>query len=240
MIKKIKAFLFIALAVAVVSPVLSASAVSEEATTTESSETTAQDAATLQTTATTPEAEPTANDRASGREERVKAYKEKVKEKLSAVKEKRITSKCEAAQEKVTSLRTRVQTIIANRKKAYQTISEKLDTAVEKLKKAGVDTTKLEAAREDIRAKLVSLDENMNAYDTVLADLETMDCAADPATFVAALESARETQKSLREQAQEFRKIATTELKTLLEEAKNTLATKTEANTNATTDGGTQ
>lgn len=237
MVKKIKTFLLVMLAVTVVIPVVSVSAQSEEATT--KTEATTQDATTLQTTATTTET-PAATDRSSGREERVKAYKEKLQSKLTAVKEKRIVARCKAAQEKVTALRTRMQTAISNRKQAYASIGERLDTAIEKLKKASIDTTALEAAREDIKADLTTLDENLNAYDTVLADLEEMDCVADPATFQAALESARETQKSLREQAQKFRLYASNELKTILEEMKTKLAQKTETTTQATTEGGAQ
>ncbi len=242
MSKKIKAFLVILLAVTVFTPVLPARAVDEEAT--QASDTTTQDASILQSTApaeTSAETETsTPVDRSNGRAERVKAYKEKVQSKLTAVKEKRLTTRCKNAQEKIMALRTRLQTALSNRRKAYQTISEKLDSAVEKLKKAGVDTTKLETARDDIKADIASLDESMNAYDTVLADLEEMDCVADPATFQAALESARETQKSLREQAQQVRTFATTEVKALLEEMKTKLSAQSDATTEQPTEGGDQ
>ena len=237
MSKKIKAFLFIMLATTVILPVLGASAVTEE-TTTDSAETTTPEATTLQTTATPENGAST--DKSSGREARLKAYKESIKTKLTAVKEKRVAARCKAAQEKVTVVRTRMQTALANRKQAYTTISERLDSVVEKLQKAGVDTTALETARQDVKSDVALLDEAMNAYDTVLADLETMDCVADPATFQAALESARETQKSLRDQAQALRQFATTEVKALLEEMKTKLSEKTDATTQETTDGGTE
>ncbi len=166
-------------------------------------------------------------DKSAGREARIKAYEEKVETKLAEAKSKRIASRCKAAQGKITSLRARVQGIVEKRKTSYQTIGEKLDTLIAQLQKAGVDTTALETAQQDINSDLVALDESMNAYDTVLADLETMDCAADPTLFAAALESAREFQKTVRDQAQAFREFATTQLKALITDARQQLEAKT-------------
>ena len=171
-------------------------------------------------------------DKGTGRAERIKAYKEKATEKLSEAKQKRITSRCVAAQGKVTSLRAKVNTAVANRKTVYQEVGDKLDTLLAKMQKAELDTTKLETAREDMRADLVLLTENLNAYDTVLADLEAMDCAADPATFQTALTSAREMQTALRAEAQEFRQFATTELKAILQDIRTQLEAVKDGGTN--------
>lgn len=175
-------------------------------------------------------------DKSAGRDERVKVYKERTTEKLTAFKERKIKNACSSVQGKITSLRARISSVIANRKKVYKEIGEKLDTLIEKLKAAGADTTKIETAREDIRNDLATLEESMNSYDTVLADLEVMDCQTDPTTFKAALESAREMQKSLREQAQAFRSFATGELKTALQEVRDQLKNTSAATTDQTND----
>jgi hypothetical protein len=168
----------------------------------------------------------TTDDKSSGREARVKSYKEKAAAKLADAQAKRVKNKCKSAQGKISSLRAKVKNATANRSKVYKEVGEKLDTLLEKLKAAEVDTTKLETARSDIQTELATLTESLNAYDTVLADLTAMDCEADPDTFNAALISAREIQVALRTQAQEFRRFATTELRTILQELKQQMVDK--------------
>ena len=190
--------------------------------TADTTETEAVEATTLQATeveATTDSAAGQ-SDKASGREARINAYKERVTTKLSDAKAKRTASRCTAAQEKIVTLRSRVQDAVDKRTSAYQMIGDKLDTLVAKLQEAGADTTAIETAREDVRTDLATLAESMAAYDTVLADLAAMDCASDPQTFMSALESARETQKKLREQAQEFRRFALNELRIAIQQTK--------------------
>lgn len=172
-----------------------------------------------------PEASP--QDRSSGREVRIKAYQEKA-ERLSDAQQRRLSGRCESAQGKVASLRSRINNAIANRKKVYQEVGEKLDVLLARLQKAEMDTTTLETAREDMRVDLISLTESLDSYDTVLADLEAMDCTADPESFQAALKSARDMQAALRAQAQEFRQFATTQLKSILQDIRTQLAAKTE------------
>lgn len=166
------------------------------------------------------------DDKSAGREARVKSYKEKASTKLAEAQAKRLKTRCKAAQGKVTSLRARVTSAVANRKKVYQEVGDKLDTLLAKLVAAELDTTKLETARADMKAELVTLTESLNAYDTVLTDLMAMDCEADPDTFQSALLSAREMQVALRTQASEFRSFATTELKAILKDVRSQLEAK--------------
>ena len=105
-------------------------------------------------------------------------------------------------------------------------MGEKLDKLVERLVKAGIDTTKLDTAREDIQADLKVLNASMESYNTVLVDIEEMKCQEDPEAFQAALEEARVLLKTLREQAQEFRRFSTNELRTILQELKIQLEAK--------------
>ncbi len=183
----------------------------------------------LQTTSQTAE-----DDKSAGREARVKSYKEKASTKLAEAQSKRLKTRCKAAQGKVTSLRARVNNVVTNRKKVYQEVGDKLDTLLAKLVAAELDTTKLETARADMRAELVTLTESLNAYDTVLTDLMAMDCEADPDTFQSALLSAREMQVALRTQASEFRSFATTELKAILKDVRSQLEAKKEQTQDST------
>mgnify|MGYP000331871394 CR=1 FL=1 len=144
-------------------------------------------------------------------------------QKLEEVKSKRISERCKAAQGKVTSLKARVNKVVANRRKVYLEIGQKFDTLITRLKTANVDTTKLETAREDIKTELAKLEDSMTNYENVLSDIESMDCVSDPSGFQAALDEARVLQKDLREQAQSFRDFVSTELKQLIQEAKQNL-----------------
>lgn len=163
--------------------------------------------------------EDTATDNiAEGRADRLKAYQEKVTEKLTEAKSKRITQRCKSAQGKITSLRARVKNIVANRKKVYQEVGEKLGSLLLKFQAAGLDTTTLETAISDIKTNLVDLNSDMESYDTLLSDLEAMDCTADPDAFSNALINAREVQSQLRDKAKNFRSFTTTELKTIISE----------------------
>jgi chromosome segregation ATPase len=218
MVKKIKtsALLVIAMFFSLSMPVLAQTDTGSSDQTLQSTETEADD------------------DKSAGRETRLKSYKEKATTKLADAQEKRLTSRCKAAQGKVASLRAKVNNAVANRKKVYQEVGDKLDSLLEKLVAAGMDTTKLETARADIRTELATLTESLNAYDTVLADLTVMDCTADPQTFQVALISARETQVALRAQAQEFRRFVTTELRAILQEIRSQLETANSTTTDTT------
>ena len=162
----------------------------------------------------------------TAQEDRLKTYKEKVSVKLDEAKAKRVTSRCKSAQGKVTSLHARMNKVVANRRKVYKEIGEKFDTLIQRLKKADMDTVKLETAREDIKTELAGLEDSMKNYDAVLSDLEEMDCVSDPEAFAAALSQARDLQKTLREEAQAFRSFVTVELKQLLAETKQQLQDK--------------
>lgn len=182
---------------------------------------------------TTDETKTAAEEKAQEKAARIEEYKKKKVEKLAETQAKRLATRCKSAQGKITSLSARIKNANENRRKVYQTMSEKLDTLVERLVKAGIDTTKLETAREDIKADLEVLEASMDSYETVLSDLEEMSCEEDPEAFQAALEQARLSLKSLREQAQEFRRFSTSELKTILQDLKAQL----EAETTKTTGG---
>ncbi len=189
----------------------------------------AENSSETKTTETTQEE--TAVDKSAGREDRIKAYLEKKADKLAETQAKRISSKCKSAQGKITSLRARITNVVSNRKKVYKEIGEKLDTLILKFQAAGLDTTELETIRQDIKTELADLNTNLESYDTVLSDLESMDCVSDPDAFYSALSEARDVQKSLKEQATEFRRFATNELK----EAIKKLRTQLEQNESSET-----
>jgi hypothetical protein len=178
-------------------------------------------------------------DRAKGRDDRIKKYQERKTEKLEEAKAKRVEARCKTSQGKVSSLRGKLNNVVANRSKVYKSIGEKLDAVALRLQEAGVDTTKLDVARRDVAAELKELEQSMQAYDEVLSDIEAMDCLADPTTYISAIEQARELQKLLREQATEFRRFATTELRQVLQELRQQLESQQSTESTVNSEEGT-
>jgi hypothetical protein len=172
-------------------------------------------------------------DRAKGRDDRIKKYQERKTEKLEEAKAKRVEARCKTSQGKVSSLRGKLNNVVA------KSIGEKLDAVALRLQEAGVDTTKLDVARRDVAAELKELEQSMQAYDEVLSDIEAMDCLADPTTYISAIEQARELQKLLREQATEFRRFATTELRQVLQELRQQLESQQSTESTVNSEEGT-
>lgn len=167
-------------------------------------------------------------DKKLTREERLNAYKAKVTTKLADAQSKRIANRCKASQNKVVAYRKSVNAIVENRTRVYNAIVEKLDTLLIKMQKAELSTVTLETAREDMRADILSMKENFESYDTALADLEEMDCEADPDSFNAALVEARSLQTTLKTQIQEFRQFVAQDIKQIIQDLKIQLSNKTE------------
>ena len=167
-------------------------------------------------------------DKSTGREERLESYKAKASAKLAEAQAKRITTRCKAAQIKISTYRKTATVVIENRTNVYLGIADKLDTLLAKMQSAELNTVTLETARDDMRADLVILKDSFENYDTALADLEAMDCASDPDSFNAALVEARNLQTSLKTQVQEFRQFASEQIKLILQDLRQQLDNKTE------------
>ena len=193
-----------------------------------------------QATTQSPESEPE-TENTLDRKTRLDTYRVKLEEKLSAAQERRIVARCKSAQGKITSLQAKVNNAVANREKVYSEIGDKLNNLIKKLQAAGVDTTEIEVAQEDIATESQSLLAAFEDYETVLADVAAMNCEEDAEGFKAALEVARQKTTELRAQAEEFRKMVTGDLKEILQNIRQDLETDNDENETeddqASTDG---
>ncbi len=156
--------------------------------------------------------------------DRITKYKAKKTDKLAAFQERRIMTRCKAAQGLLVSVHERTVTAVKNRQTTYQAVQEKLDTLIDKLQAANIDTASLEAAREDISVEVENLRISFEEYQTLLSDLSLMECEADPTAFKAALDLAREETVAIRDQAASLKNMIALELKTLLQTARTELA----------------
>ncbi len=150
-----------------------------------------QDASTVQDTTTVVPEPTTGIDKIAERAKRIQDRKAAMADKLSSAQESRIAKRCAAAQEKVTSLKTRTEEAINKRITRYNEVTNKLGALLEKLNLAGVDTTVLQSAITEYKAAVNSIQSSVVTYTATLDDLAVMDCGSDPAGFKATLEAAR-------------------------------------------------
>jgi hypothetical protein len=239
MILKLKLSVFV-LIVGLFSVTVSTARAIEDTATVEQEATTQVDQETVKIQDATVDAESQTNKKSSV-EERVKVYKEKQAGKLAEAQSKRIIARCKKAQIKVLELQERVKKNVETRTATYDKIDERITKLSERLQKAGINTSALETAREDVKVDLASLKNSMNDFVVVLSDVAGMDCESDPEAFSAALAAARETRKELLQKSQEFRVFATVQLKTILVDARSQLEALKAAETQTEdTTGGTE
>ena len=148
------------------------------------------------------------------RKKRLDDNKAGLKTKLDATNTKRITTKCKASIAKIAGAETSAKAISANRGKAYSKISEAVQKLIDKLKANGKDTADLESKLLYSKNLSDVLATNMAAYEVTLADLQAVDCTADPSTFQGTLEKARTQREAIKTSATDLRTYISTTLKT--------------------------
>ncbi len=144
-----------------------------------------------------------------------------LKTKLDATSTKRITTKCKASIAKIAGAETSAKAVSSNRGKAYSKISEAVQKLIDKLKANGKDTADLESKLLYSKNLSDVLATNMTAYEVTLADLQTVDCTADPSTFQGTLEKARTQREAVKTAATDLRTYISTTLKTAVSSVKS-------------------
>lgn len=189
-----------------------------------------QPQATTPTTTPKPEDGTATNEDAAKKEaelkKRIEENKAKLKTKLDEATKKRLIAKCKPAQAIVKGAEKNATAVTENRSKSYAKISEKVDALIARLKTAGVSTTNLETVQATAKQKAEVLAVSMKTYDQMLADLQAMDCAADPTAFAATLETARKQRATVKEQAKDLRSYISVSLKEAINKAKAELEAK--------------
>lgn len=180
------------------------------------------------TTPTTEEGTTTTEDAAKKEAElkkRIEENKAKLKTKLDEATRKRLIAKCKPAQALVKGAEKSATAVTENRTRAYAKISEKVEALITRLKTAGISTTNLENVQATAKEKAETLAASMKTYDQMLADLQAMDCAADPTAFAATLETARKQRATVKEQAKDLRTYISVTLKEAINKVKAELNT---------------
>jgi len=162
------------------------------------------------------------------RTERVQAYKDRLEASLSAVEERRITAACRAAQAITMRLVVNIDSVAQKRKAAYDNISDKLTTVIEKVQLAGVDTTELEAKVTELNSMVADLLTKVADYKTTVNDLSELDCQANPDEFKAALEYAKTQRVEIVSSSKAIRNFVQESLKPVLSDIRIQLTNTTE------------
>lgn len=165
----------------------------------------------------------TAEGRANERASRINIYKERFQEELTIAQQQRIASRCRNSQIVVDLLQTRTETVLTSRQVVYGRITNNIETLINRLQLAGVNT-------DDIEQTLTELSQSVNAHEAsvlentvTLSDISAINCEDDPQAFQSALVAARQQRATLFAQSQEIRSFIQDELIVALQQAKNEL-----------------
>lgn len=167
-------------------------------------------------------------------EKRLQNRTAQMKTKLTAVQQQRIAAKCKNAQLVLGNVGKKVDTIQADRTKAYGGIVAHLSTLIDKLKALGTDTTTLQSQLDSLKAKVATYDADFAVYKQAVSDLSVMACTQDPTSFQASLDAARATLATVRSDATAIHDFVKNTIRPTLDTLKKQLeqTTKTTSGSN--------
>ncbi|MBI1857216.1 hypothetical protein HY003_00230 [Candidatus Saccharibacteria bacterium] len=157
--------------------------------------------------------------------DRIKERKAELKIKLTTLEQSRLKSKCKNGQVSVNNLSGRIQGLQTSRNNIYDNLTNQLTKLVTKLKDHNVDTTTLDPQITTLKGMITTFKTDMAAYKETVADLGTMDCAADPTGFKASLETARVSRAKLAKDAADIKTYINGTIKPTLVQIRMQLST---------------
>ena len=159
----------------------------------------------------------------SDRQQRINERKEALQIQLNEVAQRRVRARCRASQAQLRRVELRVAGVSARRERIYNTLTERLASLSEKLQVQGIDTTEYDEQINELNAKIEAFYLNLAQYETVVSDLASMDCAADPEGYRASLEEARTLRARSVQTAQEIRTYLQETIRTTLQSVRGQL-----------------
>jgi hypothetical protein len=129
--------------------------------------------------------------------QRIAQRKTALKLNLSSVQSADIAKKCAVAQTGLQQIKTKDQTVAANRQQIYSDLATQLNQMVDHLDRQSIDSATLKAAQTKFNNGVNQYLSDYEIYKTAMDDVVVMDCANDPAGFEATLQSARQLRSQL-------------------------------------------
>ncbi|MCA9333051.1 hypothetical protein KDA00_04235 [Candidatus Saccharibacteria bacterium] len=159
----------------------------------------------------------------SNLEERLKKRKDELKTKLTTAQQKRIATRCSAAQKLITGIGTKAKEVKTNRDTIYSNVLTKLTDLRDKMKTDGTDTTELDTSITELQALVDNFKSDLKELRQAGTDIVGMDCASDPTSFKASLESLRTARDSVQTDSEAIRTYLKDDVKPVLQEIRKSL-----------------
>ncbi len=162
-----------------------------------------EDSSSTEQTASEKEAE--TNDAVSLRE-RWEKRKKQFGTELTYYEKTQLKLRCKPAQTgQIQKVGGRLNGIQTSREKVHSNMVNHLNSLIPKLEVAGLDTTTLSSQIEMLKTKIETFNTDFSTYEQAVADMEAIDCAAEPDGFQASLEDARASLEKLKTDAKDIR-----------------------------------
>lgn len=158
------------------------------------------------------------------KQQRITEYKAALGREVLKAEQTRISLRCAVAQANAKTLATRLSTVQKNRATAYDKILSDLNKLKDKLDKQAYETTALQENITALQSKVDSYKTNMKNYYQAVDDVATVDCAADPVAFIAALQAARKAHEAVLPQLTDIRAYITNTIKPTLAQIRTQIA----------------
>lgn len=158
------------------------------------------------------------------RQERIKSLKDKSTERINASEIRRIEARCVNAQQKLTNLSVRLGDSLERRTVAYQNITSRLNELLLKLQVAGVDTTELELAVNEMTSILNESIASADNFVQNLSDVTEVECVSDPEAFKLLLDEARQRRVEIVSFQSEIQAVKNEKVKPILQSIRESLS----------------
>ena len=158
--------------------------------------------------------------------ERLQQLRNKIEERISEAKERSLENKCELVAEKVSGAIAAGNQYHQQRATIYSSWRDRLGTLSARLQASGVDTTNLEALLEELDTQIATTSSNVQTYLADLEDMTTQSCLDDAGAFYEAIQNVRAARQLIIEDHRESVKLIKEDIKTELNNLKNSLDVK--------------
>ena len=160
------------------------------------------------------------------RTSRISSLKTEYRIKLTDKEKELISSRCQNAQKSLEKIADKLETTHTARSKDYQAIINLLSSLSPLFEKKQIDASTLDLLVVSYQQKKEQFETSATNYEIALADATSLDCAANPEDFRAALEGVRAARKEIVTITADITETTKASLKTTLDSLKLRLSTE--------------
>lgn len=161
---------------------------------------------------------------ATALEERKEHYRAQLGTELSRAEQERIRLRCSVAQTSIKNLQGRIGDVQTKRLNAYDSILSSLNGLLSRLDAQAFESSDLQTDVDELSSKVSAFRQTLSSYKQAVDDMVIIDCAQDPTTFQAALQSARQNHQNIMIETGEIRTYINNTIKPTLQAIRIQLA----------------